>query len=1086
MKKTILLFSLLLVTTINWGQGLVAQGTEIVNSSGEPVLLRGVGPGGWQIMEGYMMQTSGFAGAQHEIKEKLVELMGETNTETFFAEWRANHFTQRDVDSLAAWGYNSIRIPMHYNLFTLPIEEEPVPGENTWIETGFELIDDVLEWSAPHNIYVILDMHATPGGQGTGSEINDYDPDKPSLWESQENRDKLVALWTRIADRYKDNEWIGGYDLINETHWDLGDQNALLREVYEDITTGIRGVGDNHILYIEGNSYANDHRGLTPPWDDNLVYSFHKYWSFNNENDVDWILPLRETHNVPLWMGESGENSNTWFTDAISLFENNNIGWAWWTVRKIGDIDSPYAVDINPGYQEILDYWQGNGPQPTAQEAFDGMMQLAQNLLVENSRYRKDVPDACIRQVQTDETIPYHGSAAQIPGVIYLSDFDLGKNNFAYYDTVVADYNLSTGNFTAWNSGWSYRNDGVDIERNTDDINSNGFHIGFVNQGEWMKYTVDIDETAVYKAMVRLATEQTGGEFFLTIDDQEVTTTQMVDATGGWTQFTTFEIDDIILSEGEHSLKLHINNDIAVNLSSIEFEATGTSDALALNALNGKTGDNEQSVEITISESLLANSLDLSLDEFTVSVNGEDRNVVSVTADPNRDRLIILNVEGYLITGDEILASYSGSSVQSESGKTLETFTDLVINNISPNRFIIPTLIEVEDYDEMVGMNLEDTEDEGGGQNFGFTDPGDYADYSIYVPETALYGIKFRVAGFNEGNIGLYTVDENGDENELVTTTTPITNGWQTWQTVSSVLNLEQGIYKLRMKILAGGFNFNWFEFGAPDSDGDGVLDGNDACPNTPENTVVDLAGCEIFNLPPDNYVLSVFSETCRSSNNGSISLAAVANYDYTVHLTGENFETSETFSSEINFENLSAGTYLLCVTIASQPNYEQCFSIVVSEPDELQVNLERNANASHITVKLEGGDIYYVTFNGDTTITQESEIELDLTKGKNELSVKTNKDCQGIYNETILSSAVPLVYPNPAINNKVFINMGFSELNKVPVEIYDVSGKLIMSKTYQLENNELEIDLSQIESGFLILKIITAEKIYNFKIIQQ
>lgn len=1086
MKKTILLFSLLLVTTINWGQGLVAQGTEIVNSSGEPVLLRGVGPGGWQIMEGYMMQTSGFAGAQHEIKEKLVELMGETNTETFFAEWRANHFTQRDVDSLAAWGYNSIRIPMHYNLFTLPIEEEPVPGENTWIETGFELIDDVLEWSAPHNIYVILDMHATPGGQGTGSEINDYDPDKPSLWESQENRDKLVALWTRIADRYKDNEWIGGYDLINETHWDLGDQNALLREVYEDITTGIRGVGDNHILYIEGNSYANDHRGLTPPWDDNLVYSFHKYWSFNNENDVDWILPLRETNNVPLWMGESGENSNTWFTNAISLFENNNIGWAWWTVRKIGDIDSPYAVDINPGYQDILDYWQGNGPQPTAQEAFDGMMQLAQNLLVENSRYRKDVPDACIRQVQTDETIPYHGSAAQIPGVIYLSDFDLGKNNFAYYDTVVADYNLSTGNFTAWNSGWSYRNDGVDIERNTDDINSNGFHIGFVNQGEWMKYTVDIDETAVYKAMVRLATEQTGGEFFLTIDDQEVTTTQMVDATGGWTQFTTFEIDDIILSEGEHSLKLHINNDIAVNLSSIEFEATGTSDAVALNALNGKTGDNEQSVEITISESLLANSLDLSLDEFTVSVNGEDRNVVSVTADPNRDRLIILNVEGYLITGDEILASYSGSSVQSESGKTLETFTDLVINNISPNRFIIPTLIEVEDYDEMVGMNLEDTEDEGGGQNFGFTDPGDYADYSIYVPETALYGIKFRVAGFNEGNIGLYTVDENGDENELVTTTTPITNGWQTWQTVSSVLNLEQGIYKLRMKILAGGFNFNWFEFGAPDSDGDGVLDGNDACPNTPENTVVDLAGCEIFNLPPDNYVLSVFSETCRSSNNGSISLAAVANYDYTVHLTGENFETSETFSSEINFENLSAGTYLLCVTNASQPDYEQCFSIVVSEPDELQVNLERNANASHITVKLEGGDIYYVTFNGDTTITQESEIELDLTKGKNELSVKTNKDCQGIYNETILSSAVPLVYPNPAINNKVFINMGFSELNKVPVEIYDVSGKLIMSKTYQLENNELEIDLSQIESGFLILKIITAEKIYNFKIIQQ
>ena len=234
--------------------------------------------------------------------------------EVFFDKWRENHFTQRDVDSLAAWGFNSIRIPMHYNLFTLPIEEEAVPGENTWIETGFELIDDVLEWAAPHDIYVILDMHAAPGGQGAGSEINDYDPSKPSLWESQENRDKLVALWTRIADRYKDNEWIGGYDLINETHWDLPG-NALLREVFEDITVGIRSVDPNHIIFIEGNSYANDHSGLTPPWDNNMVYSFHKYWSTNNPGDLDWILPLRTQYNVPLWMGESRKSIGTKGTD---------------------------------------------------------------------------------------------------------------------------------------------------------------------------------------------------------------------------------------------------------------------------------------------------------------------------------------------------------------------------------------------------------------------------------------------------------------------------------------------------------------------------------------------------------------------------------------------------------------------------------------------------------------------------------------------------------------------------------------------------------------------------------------------------
>ena len=1084
MKNYVLFISLMFTVLFSWGQGLHTQGTQIVNSNNEEVLLRGYGPGGWQIMEGYMMQTSGFAGSQHEIKEKLVELMGESNTETFFNKWRENHFTQRDVDSLAAWGFNSIRIPMHYNLFTLPIEEEAVAGENTWIETGFELIDDVLAWAAPHDIYVILDMHATPGGQGAGSEINDYDPSKPSLWESQENRDKLVALWTRIADRYKNNEWIGGYDLINETHWNLPG-NTLLREVFEDITAGIRSVDTNHIIYIEGNSYANDHSGLTPPWDDNMVYSFHKYWSNNNPGDLDWILPLREQQNVPLWMGESGENSNTWFTDAVSLFEDNNIGWAWWAVRKIGDIDSPYAIDINPGYQDILDYWQGNGSQPTQTEAFNSMMALADNLLVENSRFRKDIPDALIRQVQTDETIPYNGTASVIPGVVHMSDFDLGKNNFAYYDTVVGDYNLSTGDYTAWNSGWSYRNDGVDIEKNTDDVNSNGFHVGFVEQGEWMKYTVNITEAAVYKATVRIATQETGGEFYLSIDDQEITATQVVSSTGGWTQFSMFEIEDIILPEGQHSLKLHINNSTPVNFSSIEFENTGTVETVALKALNGKTAANEKSLEVTISEPVLEASLNATEDQFTVLINGQEKTVTSVTADPSRDRLIVLNLEDFFLSGDVITVSYTGTTIESQSSKTLNTFTDLIINNVAPQRVVIPALIQVEDYDFMEGMGLEDTSDEGGGQNLGYTDPGDYADYSIFVPQTGSYGIKLRIAGFSQGQIGLYTVDENAVETELIVMNTVITNGWQTWETIADNLTIEKGIHTLRMRILTGGFNFNWMEFDYPDSDGDGVLDGNDACPNTPEGAIVDVTGCEIFSLPTENYVLSVYSETCRSQNNGSISVSAEANYNYTVSLSGENYATTETFSSDISFENLSAGTYVLCITIDGQPEYEQCFTIVVIEPDELIVNADRVAYSSSLNITLDGGEVYYITLNDETFITDESSIALTLSIGENILSVKTNKECQGVYEKTIVVGSEPILYPNP-VQDMLFINIGLTNLARIPVEIYDLTGKLIVFKTYSPTSNTLSIDVSNIESGFFVLKITTSEKTHNYKIIKQ
>ena len=1095
MRKHLILFGLLFATTFSWGQWLKADGKNIVNSSGEEVLLRGLGPGGWQVMEGYMMNTSGFAGAQHEIKEKLIDLMGEANTETFFNKWRENHFTQRDVDSLAAWGYNSIRIPMHYNLFTLPIEEEPVAGENTWIETGFELIDNVLAWAAPYNMYVILDMHAAPGGQGRGSEINDYDPDKPSLWESQENRDKLVALWARIADRYKDNEWIGGYDLINETHWDLGDSNALLREVYEDITEEIRKVDTNHILIIEGNSYANDHRGLTPAWDDNIVYSFHKYWNTNKPGDLDWILPLREQTNAPLWMGESGENSNTWFTDAISLFEDNNIGWAWWTIRKIGDIDSPYAVDINPGYQKILDYWKGEGPRPTEQETFDGMMQLCENLLVENSRYRKDVPDACIRQVQTDETLPYHGTPVTIPGIIYASDFDLGKNNFAYYDTNVADYNLSTGEFQAWNSGWSYRNDGVDIERNNETIDSNGFNIGFVNKGEWTKYTVQINETGAYKATFKVASQESGGEFYLSLDDQAITQIQTVSSTGGWTQYTTFEVVDVLLTTGQHNLKLHFSNDIPFNITSINFEKTGEVTDVTLNALNGNTGENEKSIEIAISEALLATSLDGTLGQFTVLVNGEERVITSVDEDPLKDRTFVLTLDKFLIRGDVITVSYSGTSIQSQSGKTLNAFTDLPINNASPDRVVIPGLIEVEDFDYMVGMGIEDTTDEGGGKNLGFTDPGDYADYSIFVAQAANYGIKFRIAGFSEGQIGLYSVDENDVETELVVVNTAITGGWQTWQTVTDNLFIEEGIHKLRMRILAGGFNFNWMEFGPPDSDGDGVLDDNDLCPNTPENTFVDVTGCEIFSMPADNYSLTVSTETCRSQNNGSIFISAIDSRDYSVTVTGEGFSETKTFTSEVGFEDLSAGTYTVCITINGNSSYEQCFTVVVTEPDELSVSTTgkssgtkngKSVNNKNIMVSLAGGEIYYINLNNEVTITRENEIELELVQGVNKLSVTTNKDCQGVYNETIVFNSQPFVYPNPIKNNTININSVEFYDKETPIEIYDLTGKLLFSKTYHATSNQLKVDVTSIPNGIYILKVISKEEIFNYKIIKQ
>ncbi len=1087
MKKRILFIACVIMWSFSWGQMLKADGKRIVNASGEEVLLRGIGPGGWQIMEGYMMQTSGVAGSQHEIREKLVDLMGEEKTDTFFQKWRENHFTKQDVDSLAAWGFNSIRIPMHYNLFTLPIDEEPVQGENTWIETGFELIDNVLEWAAPYDMYVILDMHATPGGQGTGSEINDYDPTKPSLWESQENKDKLVALWTRIAERYKDNPWIGGYDLINETHWDLPGGNAL-RNLYVDITNGIRSVDTNHVLFIEGNWYANDFTGLTPPWDDNIVYSFHKYWSYNNPNDLDWILWLREEHNVPLWMGESGENSNTWFTDAVTLFENNNIGWAWWTMRKIGDIDSPYAVDINPGYQKIIDYWGGKGPKPTEEETFDGMMQLADNLLVENSRFRKDVPDALIRQVQTIETKPYHGNPSEIPGVIYSADFDLGQNNHAYFDVDVADYNLSTGEFQAWNRGWSYRNDGVDIEKNDDELNSNGFHVAHVAKGEWLKYTVNIAETGVYTAAFRVASERTGGAFYMSIDDEPVTQIYSVNTTSSWSNFRNLEKEGIILEAGEHTLKFHFTNDIPFNISSMNFIKEGDINNLPLTVLNGETRSDEKSVMISLSEELDVATLTNALEHFVVKVNGDVVEMLSVESieGTHFKRSLVIELKQYLTRADAIAVSYNGTTIKSTSDKLLQSFEDLaVVNNLS-ERFVIPTKIEVEDYDYMEGLGLEDTEDVGGGKNFGYTDPGDFADYSILVPIDGTYRVFCRVAGYDAGKIGFFIVDESGVENEVGTVTAVVTGGWQTWDTATGNLQLEAGSYKLRMKIISGGFNFNWFEFGYPDSDGDGVFDDKDQCPDTPEGKQVDISGCEIFNVPSSNFMLKIASETCNASNDGSLEISVEdTSYNYAVSLTREGVKETNTFNSEVKFENLSAGTYQVCFTIAAQEDYEQCFDIVISEPPAFKVEAKEDSSASKVTLTLEGGERYFISLNEELFITDKQEFEIALVPGINELKVTTNNDCQGVFAKTFMNIQEPRVFPNPVVDNQLFIATNALSAEIISVEFYSVTGALLSKQVAQRNSDVIRMDVSNISNGIFFVRVVTASQVFNFKVVK-
>jgi len=173
---------------------------------------------------------------------------------------------------------------------------------------------------------------------------------------------------------------------------------VLLKKLFSEITVGIRSIDKNHIIFIEGNQFANDFTGLTPPWDKNMAYSFHKYWNPTTVETIQKYLDLREKYNVPIWMGESGENNNEWFKAAVNLFEANNIGWSWWTIKKIGSESSLMTITKPAGYQKVVDFWSGKGPKPSVDEATATFMELADNVKFEKCKVNQDVLNALFKK----------------------------------------------------------------------------------------------------------------------------------------------------------------------------------------------------------------------------------------------------------------------------------------------------------------------------------------------------------------------------------------------------------------------------------------------------------------------------------------------------------------------------------------------------------------------------------------------------------------------------------------------------------------------------------------------------------------
>ncbi|MDB5124970.1 MAG: Endoglucanase precursor [Mucilaginibacter sp.] len=328
------------------------SGKDVIGTDGKPFLIRGTNLGNWLVPEGYMFKFKS-VNSPRLINEALAELLGPEETALFWKKYQDTYITAADIHFLKASGMNSIRIPFNYRLFT----SENYCGQNN-PNRGFELLDRVIGWCKKEGLYVMLDMHCAPGGQ-TGDNIDDgygY----PFLFKSPAMQQQTAEIWGRIANHYKNETIILGYDLLNEPiahYFNTAELNPYLEPVYKQITKAIRQSDKNHILFLGGAQWDSNFKPFGPPFDSKLVYTFHKYWTKTTGTEViqDYI-DFRNKYNVPIYCGETGENTDQWVGEFKNTLEKNNIGWHYWPYKKMDNTKGIITFDMPAGYDKVIEY----------------------------------------------------------------------------------------------------------------------------------------------------------------------------------------------------------------------------------------------------------------------------------------------------------------------------------------------------------------------------------------------------------------------------------------------------------------------------------------------------------------------------------------------------------------------------------------------------------------------------------------------------------------------------------------------------------------------------------------------------------
>ena len=312
----------------------------------------------------------------------------------------------------------------------------------------------------------------------------------------------------------------------------------------------------------------------------------------------------------------------------------------------------------------------------------------------------------------------------------------------------------------------------------------------------------------------------------------------------------------------------------------------------AMQAMSAVTVSDERSVHLALNHPLNAQTIEVS--DFEFLINGNASNIESIQIDPTNSLVLVITLSDYLHYQDDLKINHAGGVINSVYNSLLGTLVNFPVQNNLDERFYIPGLIQAESYTSQSGLATENTSDSGGGLNIGYTDVNDYAEYPVFISQSGIYDLNFRIAAQNQtGRIELSLI-ENETSEVVGSFNLPTTGGWQSWATNTHEINLEAGVYTLKLRVALAGFNLNWMEF---------LYSDNNLKTNTLENTN------PYISLYPNPFNNSLTLKTTLNNHIDSIEL-----YDISGRIVLTKTEINAS-SKMLNLEGLTSGSYFVKIT---------------------------------------------------------------------------------------------------------------------------------------------------------------------------